>query len=149
MLLLIHGENENFYGLGCAGSPQTGEEYTQFSLNKIEKLFSDTNVAFLISCFGGGCGTGATPVVAKMLKDKSIKTIAIITKPFGFEGKKRTERTDIGLEKIEKIVEKTIILDNEKLLETIEPNTTLKEAFIFSNKKIAELFEKEITELTK
>ena len=69
-----HGKEKTFCGLGCGGNVATGKQYAEFCINEIGNLFNDTDVAILISCFGGGCGTGATPVIAQMLKNKGVKT---------------------------------------------------------------------------
>lgn len=145
--LLIHGGNKKFYGLGCGGDLKTGEEYAEFCIDKIEQLFTETNVAVLISCFGGGCGTGTTPVIAKLLKSKGIKTIAIITRPFNFEGDLRATKTNLGINKLDKYADKIIDLENQNLLETLEQKTSLKEVFDYSNQKITEIFKKEIDKL--
>ena len=157
--LLIHGDNEKFYGLGCGGDASIGKQYAEFCLEKIEQLFTDTDVAFLISCFGGGCGTGATPVIAEMLKNKGIKTIAIITKPFAFESPSRfeiatseikisishkfpdrMERATEGIKKLQSYVEKYIVVDNQSLLENFQHSVTLAEIWNYVNKKVAEEF---------
>ena len=101
--LLIHGKEKTFCGLGCGGNVATGKQYAEFCINEIGNLFNDTDVAILISCFGGGCGTGATPVIAQMLKNKGIKTIAIVSKPFDYEDEHRKECTAFGIEKIKNI----------------------------------------------
>ena len=145
--LLIPGKNKKFYGLGCGGDLKTGEEYAEFCIDKIEQLFTETNVAVLISCFGGGCGTGTTPVIAKLLKSKGIKTIAIITRPFNFEGDLRATKTNLGINKLDKYADKIIDLENQNLLETLEQKTSLKEVFDYSNQKITEILKKEIDKL--
>ena len=142
--LLIHGKEKAFYGLGCGGNVTTGNQYAEFCINEIESLFSDTDIAVLISCFGGGCGTGATPVIAQMLKNKGIKTIAIVSKPFDYEGEPRKNQAAFGIEKMKNFVDKLILTDNQDLMSTLPENITLKEGWNYANKKIAELFEKEI-----
>ena len=112
-------------------------------------MFNDTDIAILISCFGGCCGTGATPVIAEMLKDKGVKTIAIVSKPFVHEGELRIKRTAIGIEKTKNLVDKLILTDNQDLINILPANTTLKESWDYANENIAKLFEKEIIELTK
>lgn len=112
-------------------------------------MFNDTDIAILISSFGWGCGTGATPVVAEILKDKGIKTIAIITKPFAFEGELRSKRTTLGIEKLKNLVDKLILTGNQDLINILPANTTLKECWDYANQNIAKLFEKEIIELIK
>ena len=135
--LLIHGKEKDFYGLGCGGNVATGKQYAELCINKIENLFNDTDVAILISCFGGGCGTGATPVIAQMLKNKGIKTIAIVSKPFDYEGEHRKECTALGIEKIKNFVDKLILVDNQDLMSTLPQDITLKEGLNYANKKIA------------
>ena len=147
--LLIHGKEKTFYGLGCGGNVATGKQYTEFCINKIENLFNDTDVTVLISCFGGGCGTGATPVIAQILKNKGIKTIAIVTKPFDYEGEPRKNQAAFGIEKIKNFVDKLILTDNQDLINILPSDITLKEGWNYANKKIAELLEKEIAELMK
>ncbi|MBR5303573.1 MAG: hypothetical protein IKU37_01945 [Candidatus Gastranaerophilales bacterium] len=144
--LLIHGKEKTFYGLGCGGNVPVGKQYAEFCINEIENLFNDTDVAILVSCFGGGCGTGATPVIAQMLKNKGIKTIAIVSKPFDYEGERRKECTALGIEKIKNFVDKLILVDNQDFMTTLPEDITLKEGWNYANKKIAELFEKEIAE---
>lgn len=145
--LLIHGKEETFCGLGCGGNVATGKQYAEFCINKIESLFSDTDIAVLISCFGGGCGTGATPVIAQMLKNKGIKTIAIVSKPFDYEGEPRKNQAAFGIEKMKNFADKLILTDNQDLMSTLPQDITLKEGWNYANKKIAELLEKEIAEL--
>ena len=147
--LLIHGKEEDFYGLGCGGNVAIGKQYAEFCINEIENLFNNTDVAILISCFGGGCGTGATPVIAQMLKNKNIKTIAIITKPFEYEGEPRKNQAALGIEKIKDFVDKLILIDNQDLMSVLSEDITLKEDWNYINKKISELFEKEIVEIMK
>lgn len=144
--LLIHGDNEKFYGLSCAGDAKTGKQYAEFCIKKIENLFLDADTAILVSCFGGGCGTGATPVITEMLKNKGIKTIAIISKPFEFEGLLREERADIAIKKMEQIVDKLIITNYQNLLETFPKGTKLREAWVYADELISNLLLDEIKE---
>ena len=145
--MLIHGDNEKFYGLSCGGCVRTGKQYAEFCIKKIENIFLDADTAILVSCFGGDCGTGATPVIAKMLKSKGVKTIAIISKPFEFEGKLREERADIGIKKMEQLVDKLIITNYQNLLETFPKGTKLREAWVYADELISNLLLDEIKEV--
>ena len=145
--LLIHGEKELFYGLGCGGNPETGKQYAEYCIDEIEQLFLDTDFAVLISSFGGGCGTGATPVIAELLQNKGIPTIAIVSHPFDWEGELRQNRALRGLKKLEQIVEKVIVISNDDLSNLPNTKTTLRELFNYSSKKIAKLYETEIEKI--
>ena len=102
---------------------------------------------FLIASFGGGCGTGATPVIAKMLKEQGIKTIAIVTKPFEWEGEKRLEQASVGIKNLKQFVEKYTVFDNQSLFEIFQPETTLAESWNYVNRKVAEEFYRAINNL--
>ena len=130
--------------LGCGGDSEIGEEYAYKHLDKLQEITKDSDLVFLISTFGAGCGTGATPVIAKILKETNIKTIAIITKPFRWEGKKRTKQAQNGLEKLRQYVEKIIIIDNQALTKNFPPYTSLSKSFEYVNEKIAEEFYKNL-----
>lgn len=108
------------------------------------KLTQNSDIIFLISCFGGGCGTGATPVIAEKLKIAGIKTIAIITKPFKWEGQKRTIQAENGIENLQQFVDKTIVIENQTPCKSVPEDTTTKSAFNYVNQKIAEMFYLEI-----
>lgn len=130
--------------LGCGGDPEIGEEYAYKHLDKLQAIANGSDLVFLISTFGAGCGTGATPVIAKILKETNIKTIAIITKPFRWEGKKRTKQAQNGLEKLRQHVEEIIIIDNQALTKNFPPYTSLSKSFEYVNEKIAEEFYKNL-----
>ena len=146
---LLSGENysnEN-ESTGCGGNPQIGKKNALILINQILKLIQNSDIVFLISCFGGGCGTGATPVIAEKLKIAGIKTIAIITKPFKWEGQKRTIKAESGIENLQQFVDKTVVIENQTLCESVSEETTIKSAFNYVNQKIAEMFYLEIFEI--
>ena len=104
---------------------------------------------FLIAGFGGGCGTGATPVIAEMLNKQTIKTIAIVTTPFDFEGKTKMKQAAEGIANIKQYVEKCTVIDNESLRETFLPTTPLVECWNCVNRKVAEEFYRAINNIIK
>ena len=134
-------ENES---TGCGGNPKIGKQNALIHINQILKLTQNSDIIFLISCFGGGCGTGATPVIAEKLKIAGIKTIAIITKPFKWEGQKRTIQAENGIENLQQFVDKTVVIENQTLCKSVPEDTTTKSAFNYVNQKIAEMFYLEI-----
>lgn len=128
----------------CEGDPQVGKKNSLIHINQILKLIQNSDIVFLISCFGGGCGTGATQVIAENLKIAGIKTVAIITKPFKWEGQKRTIQAESGIEILQQYVDKTVVIENQTLFKSIPEETTTKAAFNYVNQKIAENFYLEI-----
>lgn len=139
-------ENES---TGCGGNPKIGKQNALIHINQILKLTQNSDIIFLISCFGGGCGTGATPVIAEKLKIAGIKTIAIITKPFKWEGQKRTIQAENGIENLQQFVDKTVVIENQTLCKSVPDDTTTKAAFNYVNQKITEKFYKTINNLAK
>ena len=89
----------------------------------------DINMLFITTGMGGGTGTGAAPIIAEKAKEKGILTIAVVTKPFEFEGKKRMEAAEIGLEKLKKAVDTLIVIPNQNLFKIANEKTTFSEAF--------------------
>lgn len=144
---LLFGENysNKNESTGCGGNPQIGKQNAIIHINQILKLTQNSDIVFLISCFGGGCGTGATPVIAEKLKIAGIKTVAIITKPFKWEGQKRTIQAESGIEILQQFVDKTIVIENQTLCKSIPEDTTTKAAFNYVNQKIAKNLYKEIS----
>ena len=117
--------------LGCGGDINRGKYLAEKHVKKISKIarFADSKVVILVSTFGGGFGTGVTPVIAKHLKTLNINTIAIITLPFSFEGKTRKMTAQKGIDELIPYVQNCIVLDNEKLTHNMPANITTKEMF--------------------
>ncbi len=116
-------------GLGSGGDPTIGEKAAEESMQKLQDVFADADMVFLTSGMGGGTGTGAIPVVAQVAKNVGALTVAVVTKPFSFEGTRRMVVAEDGLEKLKDKVDALIIIPNQRLLEVIEKNMTLQEAF--------------------
>lgn len=116
-------------GLGAGADPDIGERAAEEDLAEIDKILEDTDLLFLTAGMGGGTGTGAIPVIAREAKRQGIDTIAIVTKPFLFEGKLRKIRADVGIEKLKPNVNSLIVVDNNKLLQSSSTNTSIIDAF--------------------
>ncbi len=117
-------------GLGAGGNPKVGEEAAIESSQKIEEVLQDTDMLFITAGFGGGTGTGATPVIAEIAKKMGILTVAIITTPFYFEGPERWKAAVEGLKKLRKVVDTLIRISNNKLLEELPSDVTVVNAFL-------------------
>ncbi len=117
-------------GLGAGGDPEKGKRAAEESRDDIANALKGANMVFITAGMGGGTGTGAAPVVAEIAKDQGILTVAIVTKPFAFEGRKKMRAAEAGIAELRKHVDSIIIIPNErlKLLEREEP-LTLANAF--------------------
>jgi len=116
-------------GLGAGANPNVGREAALESKNEIEAALKDADMVFVTCGLGGGTGTGAAPVVAEIAQDLGALTVAIATKPFSFEGKKRMEVAMNGLEELKKFVDTMIVIPNDKLREIIDKSTPMLDAF--------------------
>ncbi len=116
-------------GLGSGGDPDLGKQAAEESTQKIEDVLQDADMVFLTAGMGGGTGTGSIPVVAQIAKAMGALTVAVVTKPFGFEGTKRMVVAEEGVEKLKDKVDALIVIPNQRLLETVDKNISLQEAF--------------------
>ena len=116
-------------GLGAGADPEVGRKAAEESKEQIEELLQDTDMVFVTAGMGGGTGTGAAPVVAQLAKQKGILTVGVVTKPFGFEGKVRMKNAEAGIEELKANVDTLITIPNDRLLEVVQKNTSIVEAF--------------------
>ena len=116
-------------GLGAGGNPEIGQKSAEENLEDLSKFITGADMVFITAGMGGGTGTGAAPIVAKVAKDLGILTVGVVTRPFTVEGKKRGEHAELGIKFLKKYVDSLVIVPNDKLLETVEENTSLLEAF--------------------
>lgn len=116
-------------GLGAGANPEVGRQAAQEDRERITEAIKGADMLFITAGMGGGTGTGAAPVVAEIAKELGILTVAVVTKPFQFEGKKRMTYADQGLKQLAESVDSLIVVPNEKLLPTLGKNVTLSKAF--------------------
>ena len=116
-------------GLGAGGKPEVGKESAVESKKEIEEALSGADMVFITAGMGGGTGTGAAAVVAEIAQALGALTVAIVTKPFSFEGKRRMENANVGLEDLRKHVDTLIVIPNDRLREIIDKSTPMLEAF--------------------
>ena len=115
-------------GLGAGADPDVGRAAAEESKDVLTEVIKGTDLLFITAGMGGGTGTGAAPVIAKIARDMKILTVAVVTEPFGFEGKKRMENTAKGLENLKKYVDTLIIIPNDKIKTVVAKNTPMREA---------------------
>ncbi|OGH68962.1 MAG: cell division protein FtsZ [Candidatus Magasanikbacteria bacterium RIFCSPLOWO2_02_FULL_44_11] len=116
-------------GLGAGMNPEIGRKAAEESLNEIREALKDTDMVFLTCGMGGGTGTGAAPLVAQVAKEMGALTVAVVTKPFSFEGPQRNDLAEKGWSELSKNVDTIITIPNDRILQVIEKKTTLLEAF--------------------
>lgn len=120
-------------GLGAGGIPDVGEKAAQESREEIKKLLMGTDMVFITAGMGGGTGTGGAAVVAEVSREINALTVAVVTTPFSFEGKKKLQLALTGIEKLRKHVDTLILIPNQYLLKVVENNTPIKKAFLLAD----------------
>lgn len=115
-------------GLGAGADPEVGRAAAEESKDLLTEAIKGTDLLFITAGMGGGTGTGAAPVIAKIARDMKILTIAVVTEPFSFEGKKRMENTAKGLDNLKKYVDTLIVIPNDKIKTVVAKNTPMTEA---------------------
>ena len=116
-------------GLGAGADPEIGQKAAEESKAVITEMLKGCDLVFITAGMGGGTGTGAAPVVAQIAKEMDILTIAVVTKPFNFEGRRRMENAEKGIANLKKFVDTLVIIPNDKLLKIVPKGTPIVEAF--------------------
>jgi len=120
-------------GLGAGSKPEKGREAAEMAIDEIREAIADSHMLFITAGMGGGTGTGAAPVIARVAKEMGVLTVGVVTKPFDFEGQKRMSNADSGLTELEANVDSLIVVLNDKLLEVYGEDITQEEAFGHAN----------------
>ncbi|MCX7710922.1 MAG: cell division protein FtsZ [Clostridia bacterium] len=116
-------------GLGAGANPEIGEKAANESKDEIAQAIKGADMVFVTAGMGGGTGTGAAPVVAQIAKDMGILTVGVVTKPFMFEGKKRMQHAERGVENLKNTVDTLVTIPNDRLLQVAEKKTSIVDAF--------------------
>ncbi len=120
-------------GLGAGSKPDKGREAAEMAEADIREAIADSHMLFITAGMGGGTGTGAAPVIARIAKEMGILTVGVVTKPFDWEGGRRMSNADTGLTELEQNVDSLIVVLNDKLLEVLGDDITQDEAFVHAN----------------
>jgi len=116
-------------GLGAGSRPEIGRAAAEETMEEIERALEGAHMCFIAAGMGGGTGTGAAPVIAKAARDKGILTVGVVTKPFAFEGARRSRSADAGINELQQHVDTLIVIPNQNLFRLANSETTFKEAF--------------------
>ena len=120
-------------GLGAGARPDIGERAAQESRNDILEALRGSDMVFITAGMGGGTGTGAAPVVAECAREVNALTVAVVTRPFAFEGPKRKKNADMGIEKLKQNVDAIITIPNDRLLQVVDKKTPMTKAFVIAD----------------
>jgi cell division protein FtsZ len=120
-------------GLGAGANPEVGRHAAMEDRERIAEILEGADMVFIAAGMGGGTGTGAAPIVAEVARDMDILTVAVVTKPFPFEGRKRMQVAEAGIKELQERVDSLITIPNEKLLSVLGKSTTLLDAFKAAN----------------
>ena len=116
-------------GLGAGGNPQIGQQSAEETIDDIADIIKGSDMVFITAGMGGGTGTGAAPIIARVAKDMGILTVGVVTKPFSFEGRKRMTAAEMGIDYLKEFVDSLVIVPNDKLLNNCTKNTSILEEF--------------------
>ena len=130
---VLHIGGELTKGLGAGANPDVGRSAAIEDRDRIAEALGGADMVFITAGMGGGTGTGAAPIVAEVAKEMGILTVAVVTKPFPFEGRKRMKVADEGIAELQQSVDSLIIIPNEKLLPVLGKNCSLMKAFSTAN----------------
>jgi len=120
---------ETTRGLGAGSDPEVGRRAAEEHREEMEELLKGSDMVFITAGEGGGTGTGGSPVVAELARKAGALTIGVVTRPFGFEGRKRATQADLGISELKKAVDTLIVVPNDRLLQVSDPHTPIIDAF--------------------
>jgi len=120
---------ETTRGLGAGSDPEVGRGASHEHAEEIEEILKGADMVFITAGEGGGTGTGGAPIVADIARNLGALTIGVVTRPFGFEGRKRATQADLGITELKKAVDTLIVVPNDRLLQVADPNTPMIDAF--------------------
>ena len=120
-------------GLGAGADPEVGKKAAEESRSAIAEQLKGVDLVFITAGMGGGTGTGAAPVIASIAKEMGILTVAVVTKPFDFEGRVRMQNAELGIKSLSRAVDTLVVIPNERLLEVVPSNTGIVDAFKYAD----------------
>ncbi|HWX09543.1 MAG TPA: cell division protein FtsZ [Gaiellaceae bacterium] len=125
----IHIGSHATRGLGAGADPAVGQAAAQESRDELKEALKGADMVFVTAGEGGGTGTGAAPIVAELSRELQALTVGVVTRPFAFEGRKRSQQADVGIENLRDRVDTLIVIENDRLLQVVEKRTSVTEAF--------------------
>jgi cell division protein FtsZ len=127
--LKIHIGSKATRGLGAGADPEIGQQAAQESRDELKEALKGADMVFITAGEGGGTGTGGAPIVAELARELGALSVGVVTRPFGFEGRRRGDQAERGIEALRDRVDTLIVIENDRLLQVVEKRTTIMEAF--------------------
>src|SRR2546423_2667012 len=125
----IHIGSQSTRGLGAGADPTVGQAAAQESRDELKEALKGADMVFVTAGEGGGTGTGGAPIVAELARELQALTVGVVTKPFVFEGRKRSQQAELGIENLRDHVDTLIVIENDRLLQVVEKKTSVVDAF--------------------
>ncbi len=125
----IHIGSEATRGLGAGADPAVGLAAAQESRDELKEALKGADMVFVTAGEGGGTGTGGSPIVAELAKELQALTVGVVTRPFAFEGRRRSQQAEVGIENLRERVDTLIVIENDRLLQVVERKTSVVDAF--------------------
>jgi cell division protein FtsZ len=125
----IHIGSQSTRGLGAGADPAVGQAAAQESRDELKEALKGADMVFVTAGEGGGTGTGGAPIVAELARELQALTVGVVTKPFVFEGRKRSQQADLGIDNLRDRVDTLIVIENDRLLQVVEKKTSVVDAF--------------------
>ncbi len=129
----VHIGEKSTRGLGAGGNPEVGEKAAAESMDELRTVISGSDMVFVTAGMGGGTGTGAAPIIARLAQETGALTIGVVTRPFSFEGSRRGQYADQGIARLQEYVDTLIVIPNDKLLELTDRRVPLNNAFFLAD----------------
>ena len=120
-------------GLGAGGNPEMGKKAAEEVISEIEEYIENSNMIFITAGMGGGTGTGAAPVIARIAKEKNILTVGVVTKPFQYEGKRKSEKAESGVTELQKYVDNLVVIPNQNIFAVAGPDSPVTDSLHLAN----------------
>ena len=123
-------------GLGCGANPEIGRRAAEEDREKLQSIVSDTDIVFIIAGMGGGTGAGASPLIASLAREQGALAVGVVTLPFNFEGQRRAEQAEQGLQELQGNADSVVVVPNQRLLDRMDGSLKIREAFSLSDEML-------------
>ena len=123
-------------GLGCGANPEIGKKAAEEDKETLHALVADTDIVFVIAGMGGGTGAGAAPLIASLAREQGALAVGVVTRPFNFEGQRRAEKAEQGLQALQGTADSVVVVPNQRLLDRMDQSLKIREAFRLSDEML-------------
>ena len=133
-------------GLGCGANPEIGRRAAEEDREKLQSMVADADIVFIVAGMGGGTGAGASPLIASLAREQGALAVGVVAQPFNFEGQRRAEQAERGLQELQSNADSVVVVWNQHLINTMDRKLPIREAFHLSDKMLRSSVERSISE---